>query len=113
MLDSMRYYFRQMRGTDWRRFFQKNGPRQFDEVKFTGWRQSQNELMLHAQIIGHISSTRDHYYIAASAPWDRPKEVLDDRELDMRASLDGYLHPDCRCRLGFHWKCSVHYRWFN
>lgn len=115
-----RFYYL-LRETQWRLFFKPNGVRTWTDIRFTGFRESQSQLRLHGQWVG-TTNTGELYYTAATIDccgewrftseetrgnWSRAKMNT------AKASIETFLDPKCRCRVGFHWKCGIHRKWVN
>ena len=112
-----------LRNTRWRLFFEKNGPRTWLHIRFTGFKEACFEAdTVYGQWVG-VSNDGLCYYIQVSEnfggllsrrdPTEARRNLLDAKMKATRAQIDTYLLPDCRCRAGLHWKCSVHGRWIS
>lgn len=117
------FHFYRVRDTQWRRYFAKNGERTWvdDYVRFTGWRETQNELAVAAHWTG-VTNTGDHYYTSTRVELqdlnfyqfaDSRQRMLHAKAQNARAALETFLNPECRCRAGYHWKCKIHHRWMS
>ena len=107
--------------TQWRKFFKTNGPREWAEIRFTGFRETPSSLDLYGCWSG-ITNTGDNYCTLvridttgewrftskeSRGNWQRAKQA------EAKKSIETFLDPKCRCRAGFHWKCNVHGGWCN
>lgn len=107
------------RATNWKLFFNKNGVRTWKWTKDTAWRESPNEMKLVICVYG-VDSVGNHF---CAYGWADPLAVLisrgpeakarylEDKKKLCIAHLELFLRPDCRCRVGYHWKCGVHRTW--
>jgi hypothetical protein len=109
--------------SQWRRFFAKNGPRTWQDIRFTGFREPYDQPdVVCGQWVGVINDN-SFYYINVTEdfsgllprrdPTEAKRNLLDAKMKATRTQIDTYLLPDCRCRAGLHWKCSVHGRWIS
>lgn len=113
-------FFWKLRITKWRLYFKPNGPREWTNAHFTGFRELHDSLDLAAQWVV-MTNTGDHYYTACtlSEPIFRfmSKETKANyakaKQDEAERRIYTYLKPECRCRVGFHWKCGIHYTWSN
>lgn len=111
-----------MRATQWRRYFKTNGVRVWQELRFTGFRETPDIPKVYAQWIG-TTNTGEFYFTSVTidtgyGDWKMyGKEGRNNwmlaRKRDGKLSIDTFLYPECRCRVGFHWKCSLHHTWSN
>ena len=111
-----------LRDTQWRRLFATNGKRSWQDIRFTGFKESQSSLEVHGQWVG-MTNTNEFYYINVTPDFSKLISRRDSAEAKRnfmvakmnatRAQIDTYLLPDCRCRTGFHWKCGIHHRWVS
>lgn len=98
----------------------------WEETRFTGWKEAPNRVCLCAQIIGIAaipsSPLKEYFYRAATiADVDliaglernqgRAVEKRNQIEEMMKTNLDTFLNPACRCKLGPHWRCPLHFTW--
>ena len=109
-----------MRVTRWKRFFAVNGPREWiAPPHFIGFRELQNERAYQAQWTAQDNRGEFYYtavYVNESsfAPVfgsESHAGFLKAKQDNARESLETYLDPHCRCRVGFHWKCAIHKKW--
>ena len=117
----LRSVWYRIRETQWRRFFAVNGPREWKHIRFTGFRHLHDDIAQMGQWIG-MTNTGDHYYMSVkvsdhdlSIPFGPESHIgyIAAKVEHARAMLDRFLLPECRCRVGFHWKCSIHRKWVN
>lgn len=110
-----------LRATKWKIFFKPNGVRTWVDLRFTGFRELQDDLAVAAQWVG-MTNTGDHYYtsvtIDCSGEWRFASERYKSnwmfaKQREAEARIQSYIDPLCHCRLGFHWKCPLHYRWVD
>jgi hypothetical protein len=115
-----RFYYT-LRATQYRKYFKTNGWRSWQSIHFTGFREAQSSLSVHAQWVG-MTNTGDHYYTATkidcSGEWkfaskQHRENWMRDKENMAKHAIDLFLDPRCRCRLGYHWECELHHTWVN
>ena len=96
---------------DWRHFFDKNGERTFVEgCKWSCWMHQQSSTDLYG-IWSAVASDGRMYASWTSVTAEAPDS---ERAMKFEESLryiKTFLDPDCRCRVGLHWKCGVHGNW--
>lgn len=105
--------------TDWLAFFKKNGKRCWKWTKERGWFEDSNSVMLKYYAYGEDSKGRTYVAYAHASPKEclisrgphAEKKYLEEKRLDALAHLETFLHRDCRCRVGYHWKCKIHGTW--
>ena len=102
-----------MRQTNWTHFLSKNGVGEVKWKKSSGWREQPNNMArfftIHGQIVG--GPRGDGLYAAWIAEdTDNPK-LMALGESTVNSHFETYAHPDCRCRMGLHWKCGIHKKW--
>lgn len=108
------------------KFFQANGPREWAHIKFTGFLESPDSDFRVAHWFGVTKPGDDSYYVSCTVdPNDlfarrsrtdfeaAMAQYAKEKEEDGRQAIDKFLLPECRCRLGLHWKCSIHQTWAN
>jgi hypothetical protein len=116
------YYWRHLQDSNWRSFFKKNGVRVWSYLRFSGFKESQSDLTLWGQWHGR-TNTGDLYSVMTSIDtesniWEAHGEsgrnnfALSKQQI-AKDRIDTFLNPECRCRLGFHWKCGIHHRWLG
>jgi len=116
MISSLLGFWQTLRHTDILHYFHKNGHGVIEGKKFRGWRELPNEVNAKvatwtARIVGGPRGDGFFATWCYSDGTERgPQEFMDKVELASRM-LDLYADPNCRCRLGFHWKCSLHDSW--
>ncbi len=103
--------------TDWRCFFWKNGQGAILEKNFRGWREQQNSLSKVGIWAGRIiGGPRGAGFFATWTTSDDPEETEESLQLKAEEAskrFDSFALPQCRCRMGMHWLCSVHHTWKN
>lgn len=107
--------------TNWRNFLRKNGPGEIIWKQWTGWKEQYDSLDLVGNWSGLIKGGVrgpegiGMFYQAAtlSRLVSSDKRFREDKMHEVEARLDSYASADCRCRLGWHWKCKVHQNWEN
>lgn len=101
------------RSTDWKNFFRKNGPGEIKSERYRGWNEQLDSLLKVFSVSGKITGgpRGEGFYAVLS------EDTTDDPEIQkalMAGAIDkfrSYALPDCRCRVGFHWKCKIHKTW--
>ena len=105
--------------TNWLRYFRKNGKRCWKWTKSKSWMESPNSLSKYYVAYGEDSagmiyqataSVNDLEDLISRGPGARHR-LFEDRRLNALAYLETFLNPDCRCRVGLHWKCGIHGTW--
>ena len=115
----VRYFWRTCKQTDWKHYFQGNGPGEVTWKKFTGFRENPNALDCSAQwcicVKGGIRRGDGNYYYRKLTISDLERCVEKNWPENVRAKvneqeriLDLYAAKDCSCRLGFHRRCPHH-----
>lgn len=116
MISALLGFLQTLRHTNFIAFFSKNGHGVIEGKKFRGWREMPNEVNAKtafwtARVVGGPRGDGFFATWCYSDGTERgPQELIDKVELASRM-LDLYAGPNCRCRLGFHWKCSLHNSW--
>lgn len=107
----------------WTRYFAKGYRKGWTETKNRGWKQSPNEPMSYCQLIGTASGTPfgDEMFCAQTGVDESSVLMMRgeiERERFMRLKiksceyhLNSFLDPECRCKVGWHWKCELHHVW--
>ena len=118
---NLRCIYYRLHNTQWRRIFKNNGPRTWVDIRFTGFKEAQSSLSIHAQWVG-MTNTGDHYYTATKIDLDGEwrfasneyQENWKRAKMNMaKDAIERFLDPKCRCRIGYHWKCELHHTWVN
>jgi hypothetical protein len=120
ILSDIRRFYWQLRATKWKLYFKPNGPRTWVDIRFTGFRELHDSLDLAAQYVG-MTNTNDHYYTACVLREDVFRFMSDEtkgnyakaKQTEAERRIQTYIDPECHCRVGFHWKCPIHYTWSN
>ena len=117
----IRRFYWQLRATKWKLYFKPNGPREWVDIRFTGFRETQSSLMMIAKWVG-MTNTGDHYYacttIDCGGEWrftskESRANWMTAKQGEAETRIQTYIDPQCRCRVGFHWKCGIHYTWVD
>jgi hypothetical protein len=67
-----------------------------------------------------MTNTLDFYYAAATVEQrqlnaytveESRQRMLTAKMQQARDFLETFLSPECRCRVGYHWKCRRHGKW--
>lgn len=100
-----------------RRYFAKGTRSSWAWAKDTGWREQQNSLAICNTFTaqgddGEMFYTSVTIDMASASPHSL-ESVKSEKILYAAARLGSFLSPECRCRLGPHFKCSVHWTWSN
>jgi hypothetical protein len=111
------YYI--LKDTNWRLFFKKNGPRVWKWTNETEWNKPWFLADMTMSVHGEDSSG-NHYgtwvtiepltMLITRTPEAKERFVEEKRQQCIK-HLQTYLNPECRCRVGLHWKCGIHKRW--
>ncbi len=100
-------------GTDWKHFFDKNGAGEIVWEKYRGWNEQQNSLAKVFSVFGKIKGgPRGEGFYAAWSTDDTDNHEI--QKSSMKEAIErfrSYALPDCRCRMGWHWKCGIHKNW--
>src|ERR1035437_3528679 len=100
----------------WKRYFALGTRAKWTDVKLTGWQElPTNPSTKVFQVVG-IADTKEMFYTIAEVEqtpfYQRGGNdllhFLTIKQKSTREQLDTYLNPQCRCKVGFHWKCPVH-----
>lgn len=126
IMGKIRWFYYRLRETNWKAFFLKNGPGEIIDKRFTGFRDSPYDYVVHGQWIARITGkNREHkgpsmFYTnvtvdgeqmaLARGDWKR-SQYLRNKCAEAERHLDSFADANCRCRLGFHWKCGIHRKW--
>jgi hypothetical protein len=118
IVDRLPGFIRTIRATDWRHYFQGNGPGEVAWEKFTGFKEAQNSLDSAAQfciqVKGGIRPEMGNCYYqnivargmgSIEAETDKRIQGLVSHSKDM---IMRYVDPNCTCRMGFHKRCPLH-----
>ena len=119
ILYRLRGFWRTCKQTDWKNYFQGNGPGEVTWKEFTGFRENPNDLGCSAQwcicVKGGIRMRDGNYYYRNITVSDLERCVDKDwsdkvkgKVAEQERILDLYAEPDCSCRLGFHCRCPYH-----
>ena len=102
-----------LRHTDWNHFFDKNGPGEIEWRRASGWQEQPNDLSCAFFVHGRISGGARGMstYAAWQADDTGDPVVRGIAEEEANKYFESFAHPDCRCRVGFHWKCGIHKSW--
>lgn len=112
--------------TNWRAFFATNGPGELIDKRFRSFKEHHDEYKASCQWTAQITGkNREHrgpaiFYASATVEgrelaiadgdWKR-SQYLRNKVAESESRLESFARADCRCRLGFHWKCAVHHNW--
>jgi hypothetical protein len=118
-LDRLRRFWNTCKQTDWKHYFQGNGPGDVVWKHFTGFRELQNELYSVAQwcirVKGGIRTPDGNYYYRNITAFgimnadEATKSVIVKAKVDAQERiLDLYAAPECTCRIGYHRRCPHH-----
>ena len=110
----MRVYYA-LKATDWRNYFRKNGVGTI-EWSDGKWIEQPNSLESAFIIRGEISggarglNVKGMFcaYTSLSSFVPQPKT---EAQHSARKHFESFASPDCRCRVGLHWKCEIHKTW--
>lgn len=109
--------------TNWLAFFSVNGDGEILNKKFRGFKEMPNSLDMSAQwtamITGKLRGPEGYgFYFAAvnidGLEWSRyghQQRFIEEKVANGEKMLASFARPECRCRVGFHWKCAVHKNW--
>lgn len=109
--------------TNWMAFFAVNGPGEILDKRFNGFRESPNDFIVigqwTARITGKLRGKEGWgvYYSSVAVDdieWIRNGEIIrsvQEKKDNGEQFLDSFAKPECRCRVGFHWRCAVHGKW--
>lgn len=122
LLDRIHDFIRTCRESDWKHFFQGNGPGEVTWKKFTGFKEHQDSVGYSAQwligVKGGIRPREGNYYYLniTETEFSRIVDVntlarVREKIAAQEKILDLYASPECTCRRGFHWKCRHHQKW--
>lgn len=105
-----------LRQTDWKHFFKKNGLGEIKWRKESGWREQPNDLVCVFAVHGEIAGGyRGPCGVGMYAAWKTDATghpiVRGILEEETGAHFESFALPDCRCRVGLHWKCEIHKNW--
>jgi hypothetical protein len=102
-----------LKRTDWRNYFRKNGLGEIPREMSRGWLEQPDGLISTYVVHGKIrGGPRGEGYYTAYVVDDTGD--LKTREMLVNQSVEyfrSFALPDCRCRIGFHWKCGIHKTW--
>lgn len=123
----IQFFYYRLRETNWRAFFLTNGPGELINKRFTGFREHCNDFDASGEWIAQITGkNREHrglalYYASVTvrlkelllhpSEMDWQSQYLQKKSAEAERHLESFARADCRCRLGFHWKCAVHHNW--
>jgi hypothetical protein len=119
-LDQLRRVWNVCKQTDWRHYFQGNGPGEVTYKHFTGFREFQNQLAYNAQWIITVKGgfrrpegncyyrSITEYYLESGFEKGLP-EYVKDKVRGAEMMIDRYALPDCTCRIGYHRRCPHHF----
>lgn len=123
---NIQYLYYRLRETNWRAFFATNGPGELIDKRFHGFREYYDDDKASCQWSAQITGkNREHlgwamFYASATVQgselarvqgeWKR-SQYLRNKAAEAEALLESLARADCRCRIGFHWKCAVHHKW--
>jgi hypothetical protein len=118
-LDRIRLFWNTCKKTDWRHYFEGNGPGEVTWKKFTGFKELPNELAYCAQwcitVKGGIRNPFGNYYYRNITEYEIDQVAEKGFSYHVRAKvfeqeriLDLYADPNCTCRIGFHRRCPHH-----
>lgn len=109
--------------TNYRAFFAVNGVGEILDKKFRGFKENQNSFDVCAQwtamITGKLRGPDGYgfYYAAVTidglewARYGNKERFVEEKKANGERMLESFAKPECRCRVGFHWKCAVHNKW--
>lgn len=106
-----RFIRRELRGTDWKHFFRKNGVGAIAWKKIN-WTHNANDIdclvTVHGEIIGGFRGYGGSGIFMAKMSDNGHAELRPTSQNFAEHYFESYALPDCRCRLGRHWKCGIH-----
>ena len=99
--------------TDWKHFFEKNGVGEIVWRKASGWREQPDDLTCAFIVSGKIAGgPRGEGFYAAWVGDDTSDPVIRGvAEEEANTRFESFALLDCRCRVGYHWKCRIHKNW--
>ena len=102
-----------LRKIDWRNFFRKNGPGEILSEMSRGWLKQPDSLTSAYIISGKIrGGPRGDGFYAAFVGDDTGDPKKQEELINQAVNyFRSFALPDCRCRIGYHWKCGIHKTW--
>lgn len=118
-LGGLRGFWRTLKQTDWKHYFQGNGPGEIVWKHFTGFRELQNQIAYNAQwhitVKGGIRPSMGNSYYRSITEYEIDacveknwSGIVKARIAEAERAIDLYVKPDCTCRIGFHRRCPHH-----
>jgi len=109
-----RFYW-MVRETDWKHFFKKNGAGEI-VFKRIRWTEQPNDISCAIVVSGEITGGyRGRGGLPGMyAAWNTDSgfsEMSPTIQAVTEQHFQSFTNPDCRCRVGMHWKCGIHGNW--
>ena len=110
------FFIEQLRQSDWKHFFAKNGLGEIKWKKVSQWREQHDDtacvLTVSGGIAGGYRGPRCEGLFAAWQTDDTGDlEIREILQKQAESHFHSYAIPICRCRVGYHWKCGIHGNW--
>ena len=113
MMSGLKRLFRR---TDWKHFFDKNGVGEIVWLKERGWLEHPNCFSTSVfYVSGKIKGgfRGEGFFTVRSVDYEDNQDARNFLSEEAVSRLKSYALPDCRCRMGLHWKCGIHHNWIG
>jgi hypothetical protein len=115
------YLIELIRVTKWTKILNTSGRTKWlGEPVFTGWREAHDDVVRHAQYVGEADTGECFYVNGTISDLELTRfrgyeanNFIAEKQVELQDRFMSYLDPECMCKLGFHWKCSIHQKWIG
>ena len=122
MLYWIRLRLNRLLHTEWRNYFSSNGERTWKYIDFMGpaeapgnsrvivgfWRGVDSAGRMYSM---GVALDQDSQLLSRRDPSEAARNLWEIKKKSSRELIERFLLPECRCRVGYHWRCPIHWTW--